>query len=155
AVDPGASPAAARVSFTAGGSNRLFHSQLVNGSGSPVTSTYSWSETTMYSPAWNTSGSYDTFYSFHNTTGKTLNGTLTLLDTTGATASTVALVIRSGETASTNTSTLSVARNSRGTARFTHDGPPRAVLVEAAIANFSLSPAYVQPLKFQAIREAR
>src|SRR5262249_14095015 len=95
AVDPGASPAAARVSFTAGGSNRLFHSQLVNGSGSPVTSTYSWSETTMYSPAWNTSGSYDTFYSFHNTTGKTLNGTLTLLDTTGATASTVALVIPS------------------------------------------------------------
>jgi len=39
--------------------------------------------------------------------------------------------------------------------RFTHDGPPGAIIAEAAIANFSISPAYVQPVKFQAMREGR
>jgi hypothetical protein len=48
-----------------------------------------------------------------------------------------------------------VARSKSGTARFTHDGPPGAVVAEAAIANFSITPNYVQPVKFVAIREAR
>ena len=40
-------------------------------------------------------------------------------------------------------------------ATFTHNGPPGAILAETAIANFSINPAYVQPVKFQAVREAR
>jgi hypothetical protein len=39
--------------------------------------------------------------------------------------------------------------------RFSHDGPPGAIQAEAAIANFALNPAYVQPVRFQAIRDAR
>jgi hypothetical protein len=38
---------------------------------------------------------------------------------------------------------------------FTHNGPPGSFVVEAAIANFTISPAYVQPVKFQAVRQAR
>jgi hypothetical protein len=64
-------------------------------------------------------------------------------------------VIAAGQTASTNTAALGIGPNQTGTARFTHDGPPGAVLAEAAIANFSTTPAYVQPVKFQAVRDAR
>ena len=53
----------------------------------------------MFSPAWSTNGSFDTFYSFLNTTG--------------------------------------------------------SIVAEEAIANFTISPAYVQPVKFLPVREAR
>jgi hypothetical protein len=36
-----------------------------------------------------------------------------------------------------------------------HNGPPGSFVIEAAIANFPISPAYIQPVKFQAVREAR
>jgi uncharacterized repeat protein (TIGR01451 family) len=154
-TDPAGAPGTARVSFTATGGESFFRARLVNGSGSSIPFTFSWSDTTMYSPAWSTTGSFDTFYSFQNTTGGTLSGTLTLLDTAGAVVSTFNLPIPAGQTASTNTAGLGVARNRTGTARFTHDGPPGALLIEAAIANFSISPPYVQPVKFEAVREAR
>jgi hypothetical protein len=38
---------------------------------------------------------------------------------------------------------------------FTHNGPPGSFVLEAAIANFVISPAYVQPVKFQPVCEAR
>jgi len=69
--------------------------------------------------------------------------------------STFNLSIPVGQTASTNTGGLGVVRNRTGAARFTHDGPPGALVIEAAIANFSISPPYVQPVKFEAVREAR
>jgi hypothetical protein len=109
----------------------------------------------MYSPAWSTNGAFNTYYSFQNTTGEALNGKLTLVDTAGAVLSTFNLAIPAGQPVSTNTQALGVTRNRTGTAKFTHDGPPGAVLAEAAIANFSLNPAYVQPVKFQPVREAR
>jgi hypothetical protein len=65
------------------------------------------------------------------------------------------VVIPAGRAASTSTAALGIARNQTGTARFTHDGPPGAIVAEAAIASFSISPAYVQPVKFQAVREAK
>ena len=58
--------------------------------------------------------------------------------------------VPAGQTASVNTGSLGVARGGVGTAKFTHDGPPGAVVAEAAIANFSVNPAYVQT-----VREAR
>jgi hypothetical protein len=109
----------------------------------------------MFSPAWSDNGTFDTFYSFQNTTGATLHGTLTLLNPAGTVVTTSTLTIAPGQTASTNTLALGIARNQTGTARFTHDGPPGAIVAEAAIANFAISPAYVQPIKFQAMREAK
>jgi len=109
----------------------------------------------MYSPAWSTNGSFNTFYSFQNTTGTAFNGTLTLLDTGGVVQSTFSVPIPAGQTASTNTQALGVTRNRTGTAKFTHNGPPGAIVAEAAIANFSISPAYVQPVKFLPVRDAR
>ena len=109
----------------------------------------------MYSPAWTTNGTFDTYYSFQNTTGAPVSGTLTLSDGTGTVLSTFGLSIPAGQTASTNTASIGVPRGRTGTAKFTHDGPPGAVVAEAAIANFSYNPAYVQPVKFQAVRERR
>jgi uncharacterized repeat protein (TIGR01451 family) len=153
-IDPVGEGLAQRVSFTATGTERFFRARVVN-SGASVPFTFSLSDTTLFSSAWSTNGSFDTFYSFQNTTGAALNGTLTLLDTAGATLSTFDLSIPAGQTASTNTSTLAVASGRTGTARFTHNGPPGAIVAEAAIANFTISPAYVQPVKFLAVREAK
>jgi hypothetical protein len=105
--------------------------------------------------AWSTNGAFETFYSVQNTTGVVLNGALTLLDTTGVVVSTLTLAIPAGQTVSANTQSLGTTRQRSGTARFTHDGPPGAAIVEAAISNFSLNPAYIQPVKFQAVRESR
>jgi len=151
-IDPAAGPGGARVSFTATGVETYFRARLA---GAPADFTLTWSDTAMFSPAWSTFGSFDTFYSFQNTTGAALSVTLTLFDTAGAMVSTATLPIPSGQTASANTATLGTPRNRTGTARLTHDGPPGAVVAEAAVANFSISPAYVQPVKFQAVREAR
>jgi len=113
------------------------------------------SDTTLFSPAWSTHGSFDTVYSFANTTGGLVEGTLTLLDAGGAPMAVLALAIPAGQAVSTNTIAQGLPRERTGTARFAHDGPPGAVIAGAAIASFSLSPAYVQPVKFEAVREAR
>jgi uncharacterized repeat protein (TIGR01451 family) len=154
AIDPAGTSGIARVSFTAAGTQTYFRARLVNSTGGPVSFRFGWSETTLFSAAWSTNGSFDTYYSFLNTTGVAISGTLTLLDTTGAVLSTFNLTIPAGQTTSTNTVALAVARNRTGSARFTHNGPPGAIVTEAAIANFSLNPAYVQPVRFQATRES-
>jgi hypothetical protein len=155
AIDPSGSTGVVRMSFTATGMGTFFRARLVNGFGSPIPMTFTWSDTTMYSPAWTTNGSFDTFYSFQNTTSATIAGTLTLFGTTGAVLGTLDLSVPAGQTVTTNTSALGMTRNRTGTARLTHDGSPGSIVAEAAIANFTISPAYVQPVKFQAVREAR
>jgi uncharacterized repeat protein (TIGR01451 family) len=153
-VDPGVPAVSRRFSFTATGAE-FFRAKLVNSAGVSMPFSISLADTALYSAAWSTNASFDTFYSFQNTTGAALNGTLTLLDTSGAALSTFNLMVPAGQTASTNSSALGITRNRIGTARLSHDGPPGAVLAEAAIANFTLSPAYVQPVRFQTVREAR
>ena len=155
AIDPGAGASSRRVSFTATGTGTFFQASLDNSGGpGPISISFSWSDTTMFSPAWSTNGSFNTYYSIQNTTGLTINGTLTLLSTSGSVVTTLPVTVPAGQTLGTNTSSLGVARNRTGTAKFTHDGPPGAVVVEAAIANFSSSPAYVQPVKFEGVRQA-
>jgi uncharacterized repeat protein (TIGR01451 family) len=154
AIDPAGTNGIARMSFTAPGTQTYFRARLVNSTGGPVAFSFGWSETTLFSAAWSTNGGFDAFYSFLNTTAVAIGGTLTLLDTTGVVLSSFNLTIPAGQTTSTNTAALAVARNRTGSARFTHNGPPGAIVVEAAIANFSLSPAYVQPVKFRATRES-
>jgi uncharacterized repeat protein (TIGR01451 family) len=156
AIDPGTGLGSRRVSFTAAGTGTFFRALLDNTGGpGPIPLSFTWSDTTMFSPAWSTSGSYNTYYSLENTTGLAINGRLTLRDAAGAVLTTSNVSIPAGLTVSTNTASLSTARNRAGTATFTHDGPPGAIVAEAAIANFSLNPAYVQPVKFQAVREAK
>ncbi|PYQ07253.1 MAG: hypothetical protein DMF82_04305 [Acidobacteria bacterium] len=153
-IDPGATANTVRVSFTASGGEPFYRLRLVNAGGA-MGVTVNVAETTLYGPAWSTNASFDTFYSFRNTTGASLSGTLTLLDAAGAVVATAPMTLPAGGTAAANTAALGVARNRVGTARFTHDGPPGAVVAEAAIASFSLNPPYVQPVKLQPVREGR
>ena len=142
-----------RVTFTATTSQTLF--ALNNTSGGTITYSFTVSDTTMFSPAWSTNGTFDSFFSFLNTTGATVTGTLTLYDTTGAQLSTSPFTINANSTAATNTAALLTTRNKSGTAKFVHNGPPGAVLAEAAIANFTISPTpYFQGVKFQPTRES-
>jgi hypothetical protein len=143
------------MSFTATGTATFFPVRLVSSSVASIPYSVRWSDTALYSPAWSTNGSFDTFYSFQNTSGESLNATLTFLDPAGTVLSAFNLSIPAGQALATNTAALATARNRTGTARFTHDGPPGAVVAEAAIANFAISPAYVQSVKFQTVREAR
>ncbi len=152
AVDPG-DVNGARVSFTSTTPQTIF--TLNNGSGGPLTYSFTVSDTTMFSPAWSTNGTFDSFYSFLNTTGGTINGNLTLYNTSGAAVGTTSFTISGNNTASTNTSALGTARNTTGTAKFTHNGPPGAILAEAAIANFTIAPTpYFQSVKFAPTRES-
>lgn len=150
-IDPVDSYFTRRISFTATAGGTRF--TITRGASGTANYSFSVSDTTMYSASWSTSSTYDTFYSFLNTTNATINGTLRLYRTDGTLESTTVVAIPSGQTAATNTSALATTRNQAGTARFTHDGPPGAVLIEAAIANFSLTPPYIQPVKFDAPRE--
>jgi hypothetical protein len=156
-TDPGEPFASTRVSFTAvdpgnGGFHRI---RVVNSGGGALTYSISVSETTMFSTAWSTFGSYDSFYSLYNTTNSTITGTLTLFNTAGTAVTTQAVTINSAATASTNTAAMGTVRNTAGTAKFIHNGPPGAILAEAAIANFTISPTpYFQFIHFQSAREA-
>jgi hypothetical protein len=152
-VDP-ASSGARRISFVAP-ADGFYRFGLTNGTGGSVAVSFELSETTLLSPAWSTNGSYDTYFSFQNTTNATVTGTLTLTDTSGAVVTSSPVTIPAGVTVSTNTAALGTPRNLTGTVRLVHDAPPAALVPEAAIANFSLTPAYVQPVRFQAVRESR
>jgi hypothetical protein len=145
-----------RGSFTATVSGSPSYTiRFVEAGGSTQNIYLSVSDTTLYSPAWSTNGTYDTFYSLLNTTNAACTGTLTLFSTTGTALTTAPLTIPSGATASTNTQALSVVRNTTGTAKFTHNCPPGAFIAEAAVANFSFSPTpYVQFVHFQPTRES-
>ena len=112
-------------------------------------------ETTIFSPAFSTNGSFDTFYSFQNTANASVNGTLTLFDAAGSTVDTASAVIAAGGTFSTNTLAMATLRNQTGVAVFTHNSPPGAIVCEAAIANFSAAPAYIQNVKCQTARQQR
>jgi hypothetical protein len=157
AIDPQIPANGRRRSFTAiDPANSGFHRiQVVNGTAAPITFTASASETTQFSPAWSTISSYDTFYSFYNTTNSTCNVTLTMVDTGGTLRTTFNGAVTTGTTLSTNTSALGTARGMAGTAKLTHDCPPGGILAEAAIANFSISPTpYFQFIHFQPTRES-
>lgn len=151
-IDPG-DVNGVRVSFTATTAQTLFG--LENTSGGPVSYSFSVSDTTLYSSTWSTYDGFNSFYSFLNTTGGAITGILTLYDTSGATVATSSFTINPNAAARTNTAVLGIARNTTGTAKFTHDGPPGAMLAEAAIANFSSTSApYIQSVRFVSVRES-
>jgi hypothetical protein len=126
--------------------------RVFNGSASSASASISVTETTQFSPAWSTNGTYDTFYSLFNTTNSTCNIMLVLFDSTGAVQPPpFSASLPAGSTASTNTAAIGIARNKVGTAILTHDCPPGGILSEAAIANFRMTPAYIQGVKFSPV----
>ena len=152
-IDPRDDYHTRRVSFTA--TTSFVRVKLVNSTANPLNYTFSGSETTMFGPAWSTISNYNTYYSFSNTTNSSITGTLTLTTTTGASGGTSTFTIAAGRAAFTNTVALATLRGVTGNATFTHDGPPGAILVESDVADFSITPPYIQPVKFQAVREIR
>lgn len=155
-IDP-SSASGTRVSFTTVGPVTLHRARLVNDSGAPLPITFSWAETTLYSPTWSVNGSYVTYYSFHNSTSAAVRGTLILWDSQG-TALSASVTVPAHGIATLNTASLGLSNGtgtSTGTATLVHDGPPGAIQATAAIANFSSTPAYVQPVKFEAVRDGR
>jgi hypothetical protein len=128
---------------------------IANTSGVPLTYEFSIVETTMFGAAWSTISNYNTYYAFANTTGVMITGTLTLTTTTGAAAGSTPITISANNAAFTNTVALATPRGVTGVARFTHNGPPGSVLIEADVADFTLTPPYIQPVKFQALRDSR
>ena len=113
------------------------------------------SETTIVNPAWSTFGTFETFYSLANTTNVPLNATLKIFNTAGAEVGSFNFNgIPAGGTLSTNTGALAVANNLNGSATIVHDGPPGAIICEAAIADFATAPRVIQPVTCTAVREA-
>ena len=142
-----------RVSFTA--TDTWYWVKVNNATGGTEEYTITASDTTQFSPAWSTISSYDTYYSFYNTTNSTCNVVLTLVDTGGTLRTTFNGAVTTGTTLSTNTNALGTARGMAGTAKLTLDCPPGGILAEAAIANFSISPTpYFQFIHFQPTRES-
>lgn len=127
--------------------------ELVNSSGSAIEYTFSVAETTLYSPRWSTFAGFFTSYGFQNTTNATINGTLTLVNGAGTTVATFNVAISAGLVAFTDTIQLGVGANDAGSATFTHDGPPGAVVADAFIQNFNTSPPVIQPVRFEAPRQ--
>jgi hypothetical protein len=154
-IDPQISLNGTRLSFTARTTNNWI--KIANGTVNAVPYRIALSETTMFGPAWSTISNYNTFYSFSNTTNAPITGTLTLTTTAGAAAGTTSFTIAAGGAAFTNTSpsALNTPRGVTGNSRFTHNGPPGAILIESDVGDFTISPPYIQPVKFQAVREAR
>jgi hypothetical protein len=147
-----------RLSYTA--TTPFPEFSVMNASGVTVNYSFRAVETTMFSPAWTTNGTFDTYWSFQNTTNATMCTpnpcVLTLFDATGVVVQTVNIMsILSGGIFGTNTSTLGVTRNKVGNVRFTHDGPPGAILVKGNQANFASSPPFIELVPFEAVRVPR
>jgi hypothetical protein len=156
---PGADPVVdaltvRRASFTESTGGAPFHVLRVTSSTtSPIT--YSVSDTTMFSPAWTTNGTYDTYWSFQNTTRLAVNTVLTLRDPAGVVVQNVPFMIPALGIFGTNTASLLVPRNKVGNATLTHDGPPASVLIKANQANFASSPPFIELVPFEAVRQIR
>jgi hypothetical protein len=141
-----------RASFTAPTTN-YYMVTINNTSGSPDTFRYGVSDTTQFSPVWSTNGTFDTFYSFMNTSNASCAGNLVMRNTAGTIITNATFTVAANATLSTNTAALATTRNLTGTARLTHNCPPGAILSEAAVANFTISPTpYFQFVHFETTR---
>lgn len=91
-IDPADNFYTRRASFTAAG-NAPQRFSVARGASGTLNYSFSLSDTTMYSPAWTTNGSFDTFYSFFNTTNAAINGVVTLVRTDGTVEGSTTLAI--------------------------------------------------------------
>jgi hypothetical protein len=148
---PGNANILQRSSFTAP-STGIYAMHVTNTSATQVGTALTATDTTMFSPMWNTNKHFNTYYSFQNTTNATCNITLRLSTAAGVLVTSTSLAISTGRKASTNTATLGTPRNMTGMAQLTHDCPPGAIFATASIADFTTTPAYNQFVPFEATR---
>jgi hypothetical protein len=138
-----------RVSFTAQSAGlHLVFTAKVAGTGN-----YSFRavDTTLFNPRWNTNSGNDTQWGVFNLSEMTVTGTLTVFDGSGRILSAVQITIPPNGRINrfTGTSDLNLPRNIAGSATFSHNGPPNAVLADAFLASSTgLAPV---PLKFEAL----
>src|SRR5437762_3994541 len=114
-------------------------------------------ETSLFSPLWssNSGGQYGAQYSIYNTTSATLNGTVTLSIFGGGAPVSGAVPLPPGLTFTGTNYVGGVPVNKVGTTLFAYDGPPGSLTVSAAVVNFSVTPAFNQPVPFEAVRVRR
>jgi len=120
------------------------------------------SETTMYSANFFSGFGYQTAYTFVNTTGSAISGTLNLIDASnGAVDGTSTITLAAGAAAlvdtvggnHTNATAMNVTPGKTGSAVFTHNGPPGSVLAASFLQNLSAN--YVQAFDLKPLRQGR
>ncbi|MGH9777829.1 MAG: hypothetical protein ACRD5I_05405 [Candidatus Acidiferrales bacterium] len=143
---------ATRATFVAP-TTQVVYVQLVGDASCTATSEYSIQlfDTTLLSPFFSTAGGFESFYRMLNTTNATIVGDLTFFNSAGAVLATVEVTIPAGgssPTFNTGPSSFNIADGQAGPVRFTHDGPPGGILIDAFAGIFGATTA-VLPLKFQ------
>ena len=139
-----------RVSFTAqSGGLYLIYATNLMGAG---TYTFRAVDTTLFSPRWTTSDPKDVQWGFFNTSDMPIIGALTILDGNGLILLTAAVSIPPGgrTTRFTGNSDLNLPRNMAGSAMFSHNGPPNAVLGDALLVSSTGNPP-PYPIKFETL----
>ncbi|MGH9777830.1 MAG: hypothetical protein ACRD5I_05410 [Candidatus Acidiferrales bacterium] len=147
-----------RQSFTAtAGGTPFYVTRVINGTDG-VTYRYTVSDTTLFNPLWSTSGGFETFYRFQNTTNAVCNVTLTMRNDAGALVggTPVTFPIPANSTVptrNTGAGDLNVANGLAGSATIAHDCPPGGVQVDGFTGIFGATTA-VLPIKIVPAREA-
>jgi hypothetical protein len=136
-----------RVSFTAQSAG-LYLIQVTNSMGAGVY-TFRAVDTTLVAVRWNTATGYDALWVLMNVSDMPITGTITVIDMNGQSLTAVQVSIPPGGriARSTGTSDINVPRNSAGSALFSHNGPPDAIMAEA----FMIGPTTTLLEKFEAV----
>ncbi|MCI0458826.1 MAG: hypothetical protein L0Z62_17855 [Gemmataceae bacterium] len=127
--------------------------QLVGATTCTDTSEYSIQlfDTTLISPFFTTAGVFESFYRMVNTTNASITGELTFFNSAGNVVFTTQVTIPGGgstPTFNTGPTGFNIADNLAGPVRFTHNGPPGGILIDAFAGVFGTTTA-VLPLKFE------
>jgi hypothetical protein len=139
-----------RVSFTAQSSGfYLIYVTNVMGAGAY---TFRAVDTTLFSPRWATSDPKDVQWGFFNLSDMLITGTLTILDSNGLILLTAPVSIPPGgrTTRFTGSWDLNLPRNLAGSAMFSHNGPPNAILGDAFLVSSTGNPS-PYPIKFETL----
>jgi hypothetical protein len=136
-----------RISFTAQTAG-LHLIQVTNQMGAGAY-TFRSVDTTFIGIRWNTAVGYDLLWTMLNISDMTITGTFTALDMNGQVivASQFSIPPGGRVARSSGTSDLNLPRNSAGSAMFSHNGPPNAIMAEA----FLNGPTASLPEKFEAL----
>lgn len=137
----GTNGAGRRVSFTAQSAGLY----LVTTTNVAATGSYTFRavDTTLFSPRWTTSDPKDVQWGFFNPSDMPVSGTLTILDPNGFVLLTAPVSIPPGGRAThfTGSSDLNLPRNASGSALFSHNGPPDAILGDALVVSWTGTPS--------------
>ena len=108
-------------------------------------------DTTLFNPRWGTNGGNDVLWGLVNVSDMPVTGILTLFDINGQVITSVQTNIPAGGRVSrcSGTSDINLPRNAAGSAIFSHNGPPNAILGDAFMVNSSGAPPL--PVKFETL----